>query len=183
MKRTCTIYFLLFVFTILSVTMVIAADPRMLEKPGAAIRGQQPTTIPLAPGRITGQCQPLQFVSTSPLPTAVVGGDYSFQFEVSGGAPPYTFCSLGPNVKHIPFSTSNGCFPLAAGNIPVSASGLMKGQIHCDGPYFYEIFAAGGGGLRKCDGYWSFGVKVTDSCPFGAQSIVKEYFIEIKAQP
>jgi hypothetical protein len=138
-------------------------------------------------------CTPLQFVSTSPLPTGVLGGDYSFQFQASGGMPPYTYCSQkfipGNPIPKVEAGTPQGCnsgaYPvdkMVPASLTLSPSGLLKGQLSCN----YEVlhqYQGTGGSKTGCAGYRNFLVKVIDSCPSGSQGLIKEFWIQINEHP
>jgi hypothetical protein len=104
---------------------------------------------------------------------------------VSGGVPPYTFCTRGLSKNQPIAPIPNPCAghppTLCPGGIALSESGLFKGQAKC-GPW-YDTTGSGkmGASPTICKGISRWVVQVQDSCPSGVQSIVKEFWIKLEA--
>jgi hypothetical protein len=119
-------------------------------------------------------CIPLSITSQSPLPPAVIGGQYSYQFQTSGGVMPVTFCALAVDPRGAPPScdTSPGQrFSLPAG-LTLSPGGLLSGQLKCLNPEQE--------GTNCGAGYRPILIRANDHCPKGSQTATQEFWIDIK---
>jgi hypothetical protein len=116
-------------------------------------------------------CHDLVFATTSPLPSAVIGGDYKCQIKMSSGVPPYKFYPMQvPSDGRPPrIDTSRDQrFSMPLG-LKLTRSGLILGQVK-----------------SGAAGYRPILIQVRDSCPSCATCssvISKKFYINIKQQP
>jgi hypothetical protein len=116
-------------------------------------------------------CRPLTFATTSPLPSAVIGGDYKYQIKIStGGFPPYEFYPMRVPSDGTPprvDKSRDQRFSMPLG-LKLSLDGLISGQVQSDQA-----------------GYIPLLIQVRDSCPHLPYQhvITKKFFINIKQQP
>lgn len=118
----------------------------------------------------------LSFISASPIPSVVIGGNYKYKIQTSGGYKKVQICPVAFDLRGAP---SNKCdnspgqrFSMPPG-LMMDRSGLISGQVKCWDPS--RPFS--------CAGYQSIKVKAWDSCPSTTQIITKEFFIDVKAKP
>jgi hypothetical protein len=113
-------------------------------------------------------CRKPTFATTSPLPSVVVGGDYSCQLKMSSGVTPYKFYPMQVPPDGTPPRVDNSRdqrFSMPLG-LKLSPDGLISGQVQSDQA-----------------GYIPLLIQVRDSCPGDPQVITKKFFINIKQQP
>lgn len=129
-------------------------------------------------GAISGmkQCAKLSFISTSPIPSVVIGGNYNYKIQTSGGYKTVELCPVAIDPRGRP-SIKCDKSPVQRFSMPpgltMDKSGVISGQVKCWDPS--RPFS--------CAGYQSILVKARDSCPIRPQIITKEYFIDVKAKP
>ena len=121
-------------------------------------------------------CHKLTFATTSPLPSTVIGGDYSYQLKMSSGVPPYKFYPMRVPTDGTPprvdYRDQRFSMPLG---LKLSQGGLISGQVQCLNPEK--------AGTDCGAGYIPILIQVRDSCPSGAQVISKKFYLNIKKQP
>lgn len=115
-------------------------------------------------------CHKLTFATTSPLPSAVIGGDYKYQIKMSLGVPPYKFYPMQVPPDGTPPRVDNSRdqrFSMPLG-LKLSRGGLISGQVQSGQA-----------------GYIPLLIQVRDSCPstHGGQMISKKFYINIEKQP
>jgi len=126
-------------------------------------------------------CHGLTFATTSPLPSAVIGGDYNYQIKMSSGVPPYKFYPMyfPPDGTPPRVDTSRDQrFSMPLG-LKLSQTGLISGQVQCLNPEKAGT-DCGAGNIPLL-------IQVRDSCPSihgpGQQVISKKFYMNIKKQP
>lgn len=158
-----------------------------LNLPGIRVRGPRCLLMKNIPsgGQYSGKCcisgmktcAKFFFISTSPIPSVVIGGNYNYKIQTSGGYKTVEFCPVAIDPRGAP---SNKCdnspgqrFSMPPG-LTMDKSGVISGQVKCwdsSKPF-------------SCAGYQSIKVKAWDSCPWGREKIItKEFFIDVKANP
>jgi hypothetical protein len=129
-------------------------------------------------GTTTRPCIELSFISPSPIPSVVIGGDYNYKIQTSGGYKTVELCPVAIDPEGSPgFKCDNSPgqrFSMPPG-LTMDKSGKIFGQVKCwnsSKPY-------------SCAGYQSIIVKAWDSCPNPSLThiITKEFFIDVKAKP
>ncbi len=113
-------------------------------------------------------CHKPTFATTSPLPSTVIGGDYSYQLKMSSGVPPYKFYPIKVPPDGTPPRVDNSrdqrfSMPL---KLKLSRGGLISGQVQSGQAGYIPIL-----------------IQVRDSCPSGSQVISKKFYMNIKKQP
>ncbi|MBN2517000.1 MAG: PAN domain-containing protein [Deltaproteobacteria bacterium] len=122
-------------------------------------------------------CNKLAFATTSPLPSAVIGGEYNYRIKMSVGEPPYEFCPMmyPPDGKPPKCDNSPGQrFSMPLG-LTLSRDGLISGQLQCLNPQK--------AGTNCGAGYRHILIQVRDHCSTRPQVISKKFWINIKQQP
>jgi hypothetical protein len=121
-----------------------------------------------ATSKMPATCPTLSFATTSPLPSAVIGGDYSYKIKASGGVPPFTFYPVivPADGTHPIYDTSTDQRKSMPSGLHLSKDGLISGQLQSNAPV----------------GYIFIMIRLSDSCPSGAQVISKKFYINIKQQ-
>jgi hypothetical protein len=113
-------------------------------------------------------CHELVFATTSPLPSAVIGGDYKYQIKMSSGVPPYKFypMQVPPDGSPPRIDTSRDQrFSMPLG-LKLTRNGLILGQVKSGEAGYIPIL-----------------IQVRDSCPSSPKAISKKFYINIKQQP
>lgn len=108
-------------------------------------------------------CLTLSITSTSPLPSTVVGADYTCQIHTSGGKPPITF-RWEPNGE-IRGDKSVNLLPYG---LTLSKTGLISGQLV---KVWYGVTS------YYPPGYYNFIVVAEDSCETGRQRVRKIFYL------
>ncbi|MBN1546482.1 MAG: PAN domain-containing protein [Syntrophaceae bacterium] len=137
------------------------------------VSGLKELTSPQAP--VT--CPKLAFYTTSPLPSTVIGGTYSYQIKMSSGAPPYEFCPMMVPPDGTPPKCDRSAdqrFSMPAGLI-LQPNGVISGQVKCVNPEK--------AGTDCGAGYRPILIQVRDHCPTRSQVISRQFWIDIKAKP
>ena len=125
-------------------------------------------------------CHNLTFATTSPLPSAVIGGDYKYQIKMSLGVPPYKFYPMLVPPDGAPPRVDNSRdqrFSMPLG-LKLSQDGWISGQVQCLNPEKAGT-DCGAGNIPLL-------IQVLDSCPAtqgGGRVISKKFYINIKKQP
>jgi hypothetical protein len=119
-------------------------------------------------------CHKPTFATTSPLPPAVIGGDYSYQLKMSSGVPPFQFypMEINPKTGIARVDTSPDQRWSMPPGLHLRKDGLIWGQLQSNAPARYIYIM----------------IQVRDSCPSthgaqGPQAISKKFYINIKKQP
>jgi len=115
-------------------------------------------------------CRPLIWATASPLPSAVIGGDYKYQIKMLTGFPPHKFypMQVPPDGTPPRVDTSRDQrFSMPLG-LKLSQDGWISGQVQ-----------------PGQAGYIPLLIQVRDSCPFLPYQhvITKKFMINIKQQP
>ncbi|MEJ2362704.1 MAG: hypothetical protein P8Z75_15055 [Gammaproteobacteria bacterium] len=133
--------------------------------------------------RVREHLEPCGFIkyflidTAAQLPPTVIGGEYNFKINASGGVPPLEYCAM----MVPPDGTPPRCdrspgqhFSIPLGLI-LRADGRITGQLKCVNPQM--------AGTNCGAGYRPILILVRDHCPMRVQTITKKFWINIKPHP
>jgi hypothetical protein len=111
------------------------------------------------------------------LPPTVIGGEYNFKINASGGVKPLEFCAMMVPPDGTPPRCDNSPdqrFSMPLG-LRLHPDGRITGQVECLNPQL--------AGTDCGAGYRPLLIQVRDNCPKRPQGIAKKFWIDIKPHP
>lgn len=147
---------------------------------GVKKTGAKETPIPSPPispsyGKTTSTCYPIKFISTSPLPPAVIGGNYDYQIQYDF-AGPVRFCPyvIPPNGAPPRCDNSHDqAFSMPLG-LRLYPDGRISGQVQCMDPTK--------AGTTCGAGYFPILIQGWPEC-WDGHAIVQKFWIKIEQKP